>query len=233
MCNHDGCWAHNYACHFVHRLVCIWQPLKTFVAKHRCLNGKTRTCMNISIFNIQIYHLPIFNIQIVYQWWVFMSFPCAFSPKTSHIRTGVASTAHVVGAEIHLELSVPHAPRGVLYEESAGWRNAWNMQAILLRTMDSYSDYSDSWNTNCMTCKFRPQPTVSHRNSEFSDVFSISKAAFHDFSMTAVTGLAMTFRLAIPFGHDGWDDSSRFLLKLRIMWHGKPPCLMVILSGMA
>ena len=85
-----------------------------------------------------------------------------------------------------------------------------------------------------MTCKFRPQPTVSHRNSEFSDVFSISKAAFHDFSMTAVTGLAMTFRLAIPFGHDGWDDSSRFLLKLRIMWHGKPPCLMVIiLSGMA
>jgi hypothetical protein len=51
--------------------------------------------------------------------------------------------------------------------------------------------------------------------------------------MTAVTGLAMTFRLAIPFGHDGWDDSSRFLLKLRIMWHGKPPCLMVILSGMA
>ena len=145
MCNHDGCWAHNYACHFVHRLVCIWQPLKTFVANTQVFKWKNRTCMNISIFNIQIYHLPIFNIQIVYQWWVFMSFPCAFSPKTSHIRTGVASTAHVVGAEIHLELSVPHAPRGVLYEESAGWRNAWNMQAILLRTMDSYSDYSDSW----------------------------------------------------------------------------------------
>jgi len=182
--------------------------------------------------NIQHTNLSSTNIQHTNRLSM-VSFPCAFSPKTSHIRTGVASTAHVVGAEIHLELSVPHAPRGVLYEESAGWRNAWNMQAILLRTMDSYSDYSDSWNTNCMTCKFRPQPTVSHRNSEFSDVFSISKAAFHDFSMTAVTGLAMTFRLAIPFGHDGWDDSSRFLLKLRIMWHGKPPCLMVILSGMA
>ena len=68
--------------------------------------------------NIQHTNLSSTNIQHTNRLSM-VSFPCAFSPKTSHIRTGVASTAHVVGAEIHLELSVPHAPRGVLYDTKA------------------------------------------------------------------------------------------------------------------